>query len=51
VDEPFPVKATIRGEEYRALIVQEADKIGVLEEAKVNRDELKPGGSSKLSFK
>ncbi|KAB5527944.1 cytochrome P450 [Coniochaeta sp. 2T2.1] len=34
IDEPFPVKATIRGEEYRKLILEEAERLGVLEDAK-----------------
>lgn len=40
VKEPSPVKATIRGDEYKALILKEAEKAGVLEEAKINRDEI-----------
>jgi hypothetical protein len=40
VGEPFPVKATLRGEEYKSMIVAEAGKIGVLKEAQLNRDEL-----------
>lgn len=40
VDEPFPVKATIRSKEYRDLIIREADNAGVLEDAKLLRDEL-----------
>lgn len=34
LDEPFPVKATIRGKEYQSLIMKEAEKAGVLDEAK-----------------
>lgn len=34
LDEPFPVKATIRGEEYKSLILKEALEAEVLDEAK-----------------
>lgn len=34
LDEPFPVKATIRGEEYQSLILKAAEEAGVLDEAK-----------------
>ncbi|KAG7289919.1 hypothetical protein NEMBOFW57_006296 [Staphylotrichum longicolle] len=40
VGEPFPVRATLRGEQYKAMIVEEAKKVGVLEEARFNRDKL-----------
>ena len=33
IDEPFPVTATIRGEEYRKLILDEAERLGVLSDA------------------
>lgn len=38
LDEPFPVKATIRGKEYQSLIMKEAEKAGVLDEAKSSGD-------------
>lgn len=40
VDEPFPVKATIRSRTYRDLIIREAENAGVLEDAKLLRVEL-----------
>jgi hypothetical protein len=36
-DEPFPVRANLRGEEYKRMIVQAAESSGVLEEARLNR--------------
>ncbi|KAJ9137172.1 Cytochrome P450 [Pleurostoma richardsiae] len=39
-DEPFPVKATIRSKEYEKLILEEAERAGVLEDAKLERDGL-----------
>ncbi len=33
VDEPSPVRATLRSEEYKSMIVGEAERIGVLKEA------------------
>lgn len=37
LDEPFPVRASIRGEEYKSLILKEADNAGLLAEAKLGR--------------
>lgn len=34
LDEPFPVKATIRGKEYQSLILKEAEAAAVLDEVK-----------------
>ncbi|KAK3319713.1 cytochrome P450 [Cercophora scortea] len=38
--EPFPVKVTIRSEHYAKLIMAEAEKAGVVEDAKMARDKL-----------
>ncbi|KAH8129469.1 cytochrome P450 [Trichoderma asperelloides] len=37
-DEPFPVKVDLRHETYRQLIIDEATRAGVLEDAKLARD-------------
>lgn len=39
-DEPFPVRPTIRSKEYEQLIIREAEQVGVLEDAKLMRDNL-----------
>jgi hypothetical protein len=36
-DEPFPVKASLRGEEYKRMILQATERAAVLEEARLNR--------------
>lgn len=36
--EPFPVRASVRGEEYKSLILKEAETAGVLDEARLDRD-------------
>nr|WGZ60648.1 cytochrome P450 [Fusarium guttiforme] len=40
VDEPFPVKSTIRSEAYEALIIKEATEAGVLEDARMGQVQL-----------
>lgn len=39
-DEPFPVKVSVRSQAYAELICAEAERLGVLEDAKISRDEL-----------
>ncbi|KAF2995305.1 hypothetical protein E8E14_004083 [Neopestalotiopsis sp. 37M] len=38
IHEPFPVKPRVRSEEYEKLIIEEATRLGVLEDAKAVRD-------------
>ncbi|KAK3385470.1 cytochrome P450 [Podospora didyma] len=39
-DEPFPVKVTVRSPAYKKLIVAEAERDGVLQDAKLGREKL-----------
>ncbi|KAI0973652.1 cytochrome protein [Xylaria arbuscula] len=38
IDEPFPVKPKVRTEDYKKLILEEASRLGVLEDAKASRE-------------
>ncbi|KAK6193569.1 hypothetical protein LQW54_012317 [Pestalotiopsis sp. IQ-011] len=38
IDEPFPVKPRVRSDQYKQLIIEEATRLGVLEDAKAVRD-------------
>ena len=39
-DEPFPVRVTVRNQHYEKLIIEQAEKAGVMEDAKMARDKL-----------